>query len=128
MINKIAGRVRGLFNTGAYPENREDEQFHANPRGDQIVAQALPELTEMVRLGQSWQVKTTTGIAALSALPTTVSHLGLYNAEPATGKVYVIDSVASWEAVQDGTQSHQTTLFAMLNRGVITAPANAFTP
>jgi hypothetical protein len=82
----------------------------------------------MVRLGQSWQVKTTTGIAALSALPTTVSHLGLYNAEPATGKVYVIDSVATWEAVQDGTQSDQTTLFVMLNRGVITAPANALTP
>lgn len=128
MIAKIAGRVRGLFNTGTYPENREDEQFHINPRGDQIVAQALPELTEMVRLGQSWQVKTTTGIAALSALPTTVSHLGLYNAEPATGKVYVIDSVATWEAVQDGTQSDQTALFVMLNRGVITAPANAFTP
>jgi hypothetical protein len=42
MLIKIAGRVRGLF-AGNYPENREDEQFHLNSRGDQLVAQALPE-------------------------------------------------------------------------------------
>ena len=133
MITKVAGRVRGLFNLGNYPENREDEQFHLSTRGDQLVSQGLPELTELVRLGQSWQVKTTTGIAALSALPTTVNGLGLYNANPATGACYVIDSVASWEAVVDagaGPQSQQTTLFAMLNKGTLaTIPtATALTP
>jgi hypothetical protein len=41
MLNKIVGRVRGLF-AGNYPENREDEQFHLNNRGDQIIAQGCP--------------------------------------------------------------------------------------
>ena len=50
MISRIAGRVRGLF-AGNYPENREDEQFIMNSRGDQMVAESLPPLTEIVRLG-----------------------------------------------------------------------------
>ena len=84
MISKIAGRVRGFF-AGNYPENREDEQLIINMRGDLAVAQSLPELAELVRLGNSWQVAATTGIAALTALPTTTSGISLVNGEPAGG-------------------------------------------
>lgn len=114
MLIKIAGRIRGIF-AGSYPENREDEQLHLNPRGDQIVAQGLPELTELVRMGYSWQFVTTTGQAALTALPTTTSGVSIKNNEPATGKSYAIDSFGSIEEVIDATQTDVTALFAMLN-------------
>lgn len=112
MLIKIAGRVRGFF-AGNYSENREDEQFVINNRGDQCVVQSLPEQSELVRLGYSWQGATRTGQAALTALPTTVAGLSLGNAEPATGRSYVIDSFGSWEAVVDATQTDNTAIFAM---------------
>lgn len=123
MLVKIAGRVRGLF-AGSYPENREDEQLHLNPRGDQIVVQGLPELTELVRLGDSWQLASTTGQAALTALPTTTAGLTIKNNEAATGKCFAVDSFGSWEAVVDATQTDVTALFAMLNGRTDTAPSS----
>lgn len=124
MIFKVAGRVRGLF-AGNYPENREDEQFHINSRGDQLVAQALPPLTELVRLGDSWQVSTSSAIAPLTALPTTNCGLAIWNGEPAGGKSYVIDSVAASEIVVDATQSNCTALFVMNNKTPVAAITDA---
>jgi hypothetical protein len=122
MLIKIAGRVRGLF-AGNYPENREDEQLHLNNRGDQIMAQGLPPLTEIVRLGESWQINATTGQAALTALPTTTAGLTLVNGESAIGKCYAIDSFGSAEEVIDATQTNVTALFAMINKRNSTAPS-----
>lgn len=115
MLMKIAARVRGLF-AGDYAENHEDEQLIINNRGDLVIAQSLPELTEVVRLGNSWQVTSTTGQAALTALPTTTSGLSLVNNEPATGVCFAIDSFGSIEEVVDATQTDVTALFAMLNK------------
>src|SRR5262250_1932167 len=123
MLVKIAGRVRGLI-TGNYPENREDEQMHLTSRGELLVAQGLPELTELVRLGSSWQINSTTGQAALTALPTTTSGFSLLNNEPANGKVYAIDSFGSAEEVIDATQTDVTALFAMINKRTSTAPSS----
>lgn len=123
MLIKIAGRVRGIF-AGNYPENREDEQLHLNPRGDVVIAQGLPELTELVRLGDSWVGSYGTGVAAATALPTTTSGLSLTNNEPATGKCYAIDSFGSWEAVIDATQADTTALFAMINARGSAAPSS----
>jgi hypothetical protein len=120
-LMKIAGRVRGLF-AGNYPENREDEQCIINNRGDMVVAQSLPELTELVRLGDSWQVALSTGLAALTALPTTTAGITIWNGEPSTGKCYAIDSFGSWEAVIDATQADTTALFAMNNVTPVAAP------
>lgn len=108
------GMVRG-DSAPNWPEGREDARVMLNNRGDQIIAQGLPEMTELVRLGNSWQIASTTGQAALTALPTTVSGLTLTNNEPANGKCYVIDSFGSWEAVVDATQTDVTAIFAMLN-------------
>lgn len=122
LIAKVTGRIRGFF-AGNYPENREDEQFAMNNRGDQIVAQGLPELTEIVRLGGSWQIASTTGQAALTARPTTTAGLTLTNLEPAVGLCYVIDSFGSWEEVVDATQTDVTALFAMLNKRTSAVPS-----
>ena len=124
MLMKIAGRVRGLF-AGNYPENREDEQFHVNSRGDQIVAQGLPELTEIVRLGESWQVSSASGFAPATGLPTTTAALVLWNGESAGGKSYVIDSLSVSEIVVDATQSNMTSAFVMLGKPPVAAPTDA---
>jgi len=124
MLIKIAGRVRGLF-AGNYPENREDEQFHLNSRGDQIIAQSLPERTELVRLGDSWQVMTSSAIAPLIAIPTTTGALQLWNGEASNGKSYVIDRVQVSEIVVDATQSNMTAVFASLTRPPVTTPTDA---
>src|SRR5215472_8270195 len=123
MIAKIAARVRGLFAVDS-AENREDEQVFMNTRGDLVVAQSLPELTELVRLGNSYHVLSA-ATAALTAVPTTTSGHSLWNGEPATGKCYAIDSFGTVEIVTDATQQNSLALFAMVSRGIITAPTDA---
>lgn len=94
MITKIAGRVRGLF-AGNYPENREDEQAHLNPRGDLIVSAGLPERSELVRMGQSWgaQIPSASAFTFVAGWPTTRSELSLQNTDQAGGKSFIIDRV-----------------------------------
>lgn len=127
MLMKVAGRVRGLFAINS-TENREDEQFVINNRGDQSVAQGLPELTELVRLGGSWQVNLTTGVAAVTGLPTTAAMMSLYNAEPGGGKCYAIDSFGYAEGVTDATQNDSSIVIAMCNKAPTTVQTNGFTP
>lgn len=124
MLIKIAGRVRGLF-AGNYPENREDEQIHLNSRGDLLVSQSMPERAEIVRMGDSWQVSTSSAIAPLTAAPTTTGALNLWNGEQSNGKTYVIDRIQVYEIVVDATQSNSTAVFAMLVRPPVTAPTDA---
>lgn len=111
---EIMGKVRGDAAPNL-PDSREDARAMLNNRGDLLVAQSLPELAEVVRLGGSWQVASTTGQAALTALSTTTAGLTVKNNEPASGRCYAIDSFGSWEAVVDATQTDVTALFAMLN-------------
>lgn len=70
-------------------------QPNINNRADLLFAQALPPLTEIVRLGRSWDVRIASGSAFtfVAALPTTRAELVLYNGEGAGGPSYVIDSV-----------------------------------
>jgi len=58
---------------------------------DMIVAQGLPPLTELVRLGVVWDVAIATGSAFtyVAAWPTTRGELVVYNGEPAGGKSLV---------------------------------------
>lgn len=120
---KLAARVRGTF-AGNYPEGREDEQVHVNPRGDLIVSQCLPPLTELVRLGDSWQVQTTAGANAGTAIPTTTAPFTIYNGESANGKCYIIDSFGVNHIVADGTQSDCTTIVGCVHKFPATIPSD----
>lgn len=91
-----------------------DVQPAVNPRGEQAVALGLPALTELVRLGGSWQVLSA-ATAALTAVPTTTGGLSLYNGETGTAsKVYAVDSIGCVEIVTDATQQNSLALFAAL--------------
>ena len=119
----IVGRVRGLNVAGA-PENREDEQFHIAPYGDDYHSQGLPELAEIVRLGESWQLLTA-AFTPLAALPTTVAIARLWNGEPGNGKIYVIDSVAVFKPIIDVTTQDAITIFAQNVKAPVAAPTDS---
>lgn len=120
-MDKIVGRVRGLI-PGNYAENKEEEQLHLTPNGDGLTGQGLPELAELVRHGDSWQVMPL-AFAALTAVPTTVAVARLWNGEPGNGKIYVIDSVAVFKPIIDVTTDDIFTVFAQIVR----PPVAAFT-
>lgn len=121
---KMLARVRGFF-ADNHGEGREDVQPAVNNRGDILVAQGLPELAETVRMGDSWGI-ISAATAALTAVPGTTAGHSLYNGEPATGKVYVIDSFGTVEIVTDATQQNSIALFAMNGRvGSVAAPTDA---
>lgn len=124
MLAKMTGRVRGWF-AGNYPENREEEQLHINPRGDQIMSQGLPERTELVRLGDSWQVSSSAGLAANIAAPSNSAGLSLWNGEPLTGKCYAIEAFGSTQEVIDAGSANTTAIFAMNNRVPVAAPTDS---
>lgn len=116
-------RGRQEFNTA---EDTDSEPM-TNNRGDAIVVQGLPALTELVRLGRSWAINSTTGQAALTALPTTTAGLTLFNGEGSAGGnsnvCYAIDSFGSVEEVIDATQTDVTGIFAMINKRTSVAPS-----
>lgn len=124
MLNTlIAALVRGL-SAPNYAEGDEQE-VSINNRGETLVVQALPELTELVRMGDSWGVMGA-ATAALTAVPTTVAGLSLFNSEAATGKCYAIDSFGCVEIVTDTTQQNSLALFAMNSKvGSVAAPTDA---
>lgn len=124
MVTKIAGRVRGMF-AGNYPENREEEQFHINNRGDQCVVQSLPERAELVRLGNSY-ISIDTAVAPVAALPTTAAHFSLFNGENDDGLSYVVDFVGTILAASAGAAINIGMCYC-LNVGRQTNPLGAVT-
>lgn len=94
------------------------EQFsmdmQVNARGELLVVQAMPERSELVRMGNSYQGQMSSHIAPLAAVPTGTAALTLYNGEVAGGKSYLIEAIYAW----CDTSIAATTvlaLFGMLN-------------
>lgn len=91
MQNMFYGLVRGL----ARPNYTEgDQRLGVNNGGEIVVAQGLPPKTELVRLGNSFNmmIPTASAFNHVANMPTTRAELALYNADPL--KSYVID--AAW--------------------------------
>src|SRR5688572_12992762 len=91
----------------------------ANSRGESLIANALPSRTELVRLGNSWDMQIPTGSAYTNVadMPTTRAELALYNGEPSTGLSYVIDQI--WFlSLTSVTAAAGVTLIAQLQAAV----------
>lgn len=104
----LLARVRGLA-LNVLPEGEGGEAF-VNPRGELLVANALPKNVEIVRMGESGVFLSGTVNAALTAVPTTVAGLCLLNRD--TRKTCIIESFGVVEVVVDATQQNQLALFA----------------
>lgn len=119
-------RVRGS-DLGDVASGGADLQPNCNGRGDSIVALGLPPQAEIVRMGESYVVTQATAVAPVAALPTTTAQLTLWNGEPDTGRVYVIDSVFAIVVVSAAAAS-AIGIAAMLNAGKKTGPTGTLTP
>src|ERR1051326_6539956 len=113
--------VRGLM-TRFMPVDSYQAVADVNSRGDVMVAQSLPERTELVRLGNTWSVQDTTAVADLTGAPTTTASSTFWNGEPDGGKSYVVDRAFCTAAVSAGAASAHT-LFGMVNKGPVAAPS-----
>lgn len=93
-----------------------------SPRGDALVAYGSPGMTEVTRMGEGYQLITTTAVAPVVALPTTTSQLTIWNGEASgTGKLYSIDSIFA-VVVVTAAAATGLGMCALLNAGEKAAP------
>lgn len=97
-------------------------RLHITRRGELVVAQGLPSMAELARLGRTYQVRCTTGQAALTSLPSTTAGFTLRN-PVGSGIVVLVHEFGSSEHVVDATQTDVTAIFAMMNQTSDTAPS-----
>ena len=97
-----------------------------NNRRELLVAQGLPERTELVRQGASWVFVHSTATAAVTALPTTTAVLTIFNNEASTGKVYIVDAVGAVVTVASAAAGGMT-IAGLLNKGATTIPNSVAT-
>lgn len=123
----IYGTVRAKTDAVSDLGGGESGDVAVNPRADLIVARALPELAEIVRMRNSYWVGYTaadTAIAPLVALPTTAAGAGtitILNGEGDGGKIYVIDSLWAHVSTAIGAPTATAlTMCAMLTIGKFT--------
>lgn len=126
MKNTIYMSVRGSQQPN-YAEGT-DEQPQLNTRGEQIIAQGLPPLAQLVAAGNSYQVATTTAAAPVIAVPTTAALIGLWNGEADNGKSYVIDSVFALVVASTVAQQTMSILGNLSMAQIPTAIANTLVP
>lgn len=102
-----------------------------NSRGDQRIAQSLPHYAELVRLGNTWTMRTATASAfnAVAALPTTLAAAILYNGEAAGGKSYIVHSAFCTTIVTAAAATQYSLLAQVLPNpgGAATAPTHSAT-
>jgi len=95
------------------------------PRGDLVVAQALPPLAELARLGKTFQL-IGSAVDNLAAIPTTTAPHSLWNGEAQSSKVcYVVEEFGAVAVVVDATQTNVHLLVAGMQDGTFTAPTDA---
>jgi hypothetical protein len=106
-----------------FPQNTLG-QLTINNSGAQRFVNSLPSMADLVRMGKSYVVRATTGLNPLTALPTTVAGLTIYNGEAAGGPSYIIDSVFAIEGVLDATQQNQLAILGMVNKTPAAIPTD----
>jgi hypothetical protein len=115
--------IFGLVRRASVPDYNDGatSQIGINPRGEVLVANALPSKAEYTRLGNSWtcQIATGSAFAPVAAMPTTRAELALYNGNPNPGMTLVIDAIwyfalTSQAAAAGATLIYQVAIAAAL--------------
>ncbi len=65
--------------------------FAANERQEQLIAQGLPQYTEMARRGNGWGTMSTSAVAGLVVRPSTTAAFEIFNGYPSGGKSLIVD-------------------------------------
>lgn len=111
---RMLGRVRQLI-APLLAEGDENQPLAFNQNNELLVSIAKPGLTEVTRVGETWQVRSAAGIAALTAAPTTTAGLSIYNGDSVGGTSLAIEAFGSDEEVSDATQIDVAMIMAMMN-------------
>jgi hypothetical protein len=111
--------------SSAGPSNPQT-QVQQNTRGDLLMAQSLPERTDLVRLGGSYHASIPTGSAftTVAAWPTTRAELVLSNIALAGGKSLVIDRIWAAAIVTEAAASAFTIVCQISPAGLVAVAAN----
>lgn len=120
----IAAELQGNVRT----TSREDlaagvQNVYLNNGGDVIVAQGLPPLAELARLGQGWSVRTPLANAfqPVAAMPTTLANIVLYNGHAT--KSLIISNV--WAVTQTSIAAATSfSLLAQISNAGVAAPTD----
>ena len=124
VIGDIRGTTRAAFPEGEY------EKLQLNAAGDVLLAQALPNRAELVRLGNTWSMRTAAASAYnyVATLPvTTLAVAMLYNGEPAGGKCYVIDNMWVTTIVSTTALTSISLLAQLVPAATMVAPTHSLT-
>jgi len=121
--NAIRGTVRGTTVVNQ-SDSSSNGIIAVTERGDMAVANSMPLLADLARLGSTFQI-VGAAVDSIAALPTTTAPHSLWNGEASTGKCYVIDSFGCMEIVIDATQANNTLLVANMTPGTVAAPTDA---
>lgn len=113
----------GVRRTSAESYGSGDYKTSINRRGDLLIAQALPPLTELARLGEGWSIRTPVANAfqPVAAMPTTLANIVLYNGH--ASKSLVIASV--WAVTQTTIAAATSfSLLAQISNAGVAAPTD----
>lgn len=127
MIANVLANIQSSSQKNACEEELASPKL--NNRGDAIVSNAFPSLAAISSYGNSFEARTTTATAPVTAIPTTATLLSIWNGEQETGKSYIIDSVFVINLA--GTNPQQTyTILLNVAGALICAPTatNGQTP
>lgn len=124
MQTQIIGRVRKLLEAIDGSAVSDNEQVTMSPQLEVLIAQAAAPYREITRVGRSFQITTTTAVAAAAAIPSTAGGLSLYNNEPDGGRSYVIDFVSA-NGVATAALAGHAQLLVLQGQVRETAPTNS---
>ncbi len=95
-----AGQLNSTNTAGAVNAVGSSMDLYGNSQGAQLIAPSLPEYSVLTAQGNVYVAGTATAVAPVAAIPTTASHLTLWNGESQSGggKSYVILAI-SWTTI-----------------------------
>src|SRR5512142_2156128 len=121
----MGGYVRGAQNI-VTPPGTPNQTPHLNERADFLMAQALPERAELVKMGGSWHASIPTGsvFTTVAGWPTTRAELVMSNGNQAGGVSFVIDYVWGATIVTETAASFLTLIGQISPAGAVAVAAD----
>lgn len=119
----VIGRIRKPTEGIDLSAVSNEENFTLTQQLEQLIAQGA-SLSEIHRLGHSFQVGTTTAVAAVVAMPASTVHgFSIYNNEPEGGKSYVLDWLGCSNVVTTTGIACQGQMLGLIGQVPEVAPA-----
>ncbi len=101
--------------------------LEANQAGEGLNAQGAAWYEDLTRGGRAFSMKSTTVVAAVTALPTTAVNVAFYNTDPDGGRSIIVDAVFAEHTGNAGAALDQATIIWVLGqtRIIVTTMADS---